>query len=128
VAVSLCLSGCAGQASDYGHEIADRLQTEVLEVSQLAAATDYAGAIVSLDELEARLKDARARGDVTDARYESVTAALALVRADLQAAIDAQAPVVTEVPAPPDVDNGGDDSNEGKGDNGKGKGKGKGND
>ena len=109
VAVSLSLTGCAGQQTDYGPEAADRLQAEVLEVSQLAAGADYTAAMVSLSELEVELKGARARGDVTDERYESVMAALALVRADLQAAIDAA------TPDPPVSSGDDDDGNKGKG-------------
>jgi hypothetical protein len=114
-AITIGLTGCAGQQSDYGSEIADRLQGEVLEVSTLSAQGDFAAALVALTELDVELKDARARGDLTDERYESVTAAAALVRADLEAAIAAQAP-----PAPePTVD---DDDDDDKGKDGKGKG------
>jgi hypothetical protein len=128
-AVTIGLTGCAGQQSDYGSETADRLQGEVLEVSTLSAQADFAGALLALTELDVELKDARARGDLTEERYESVTAAAALVRADLEAAIAAQAP-----PPPEPTDDGGgngdddEDDDKGKDDKGKGnKGKGKGN-
>ena len=136
LAVTLMLAGCAGQTSDYDSKAADRLQSEVLEVSQLAAAADYSAAMLGLAELEAELKDALARGAITAERYESVMAALTLVRADLQAAIDEEAPPVTEDPATVDAgdnegtgNNGeGNNGNNGNGNNGKGNGKDKGKD
>lgn len=122
LAFTLAVTGCAAQAGDYDLDIADSLQAEVLEVSQLAAATDFAGAMLTLTELEAQLKDARARGLLTEQRYESILAAIALVRADLQAAIDAQ----TTPSAPPEVNTGDDTvpsngNGNGKKDNEKGK-------
>ena len=137
VAVSLSLAGCAGRSSELEPQVTDRLQSAVLEVSQLAAEADYSAALVSLDEFEADLKDARARGAIPEERYESILAVIVLVRADLQAAIDAQAPVATESPAPVDDGQNGDEAEPGNNDNGnqgkdkgkkddKGKGKGKG--
>ena len=122
LAFTLAVTGCAAQQSDYGTDIADRLQGEVLEVSQLSATADFAGAMLALTELEVELKDARARGQLTEERYESILAATALVRADLQAEIDALTP-----PPAPEVntgDDGDDDTvNEGNGSNGDGNGK-----
>jgi ABC-type Na+ efflux pump permease subunit len=107
LAVTLAMTGCAQQQSDYGTEIADRLQGEVLEVSELSAQADFDGALLALSELEVELKDARARGALTEERYESILAATALVRADLQAAIDALTP-----PPPVVVDGSGDTAND----------------
>ena len=130
LAVTLALTGCAAQEPDYDPKVADRLQAEVLEVSQLSAAADYSAAMLALAELEVELKDALARGAITAERYESVMAALNLVRADLQAAIDAL------TPPPPVVDDSGNgedddkkdddkkDDEKGKGNEGKGKGNG----
>lgn len=108
VVLALALAGCAGQQSDYGQRVADQLQSRVLDVSTLASAADYAEAMVSLSELEVDLKDALARGELTDQRYESILSAAALVRTDLRSAIDAQAPD----PAEEDDDDG--DSGNGK--------------
>jgi hypothetical protein len=129
-AVTVGLTGCAGQQSGYGSDIADRLQGEVLEVSTLSAEADFAAALLALTELDVELKDARARGEITEERYESVTAAAALVRADLEAAIAAQAPP-PPAPEPEDDDEDKDEEDKGKDDKGKddkGKGKGKGED
>lgn len=117
-AVTVGLTGCAEPESEYGSDIADRLQGEVLEVSTLSAQGDFAAALLALTELDAELKDARARGDLTEERYESVTAAAALVRADLEAAIAAQAP---PPPAPTVDDDDDDDDDKGKDNKGKGK-------
>jgi hypothetical protein len=123
VAVTVVLSGCATGQDEYGAEVAEQLQGEVLEVSELSAGNDLAAALLALAELEVSLKDARARGELTEERYESILAAAALVRTDLEAAIAAQAPEPE-----PDEDSGDDDKgNKGKGNSGKGN-PGKGND
>ena len=95
---ALMLTGCVGNgvpaatptASSYSSAAASRLQSAVLSVSSSAAAGDPAAALSRLDELTAPLADARARGEVSTARLDSISAAMTLVRADLQAAITAQ--------------------------------------
>ncbi|MHA6696000.1 hypothetical protein [Homoserinimonas sp. A520] len=125
--VAVALTGCAPQQSDYGADTAELLQGEVLEISELSADSDFAAALLALSELEVSLKDARARELLTEERFESITAALALVKADLEAAIAAQAPPPAPEPEPEEGGDGGDD--EGEGNSGKGNGdKGKGND
>lgn len=118
LAFALAMTGCAPQQADYDPQIADTLQGEVLEVSELAAGADFESALLVVKELEVTLKDARARGLLTEERYESIAAALALVRADLEAAIAAQAPP----PAPPEPEGGGGDGDDGGGDDGQGNG------
>lgn len=126
--VVIALTGCAPQQSDYGSETAELLQGEVLEVSQLSANSDFGSALVALTELEVSLKDARAREMLTEERFESVTAAVALVRTDLEAAIAAQAPPAPEPEPEPeggggageDGEDGEGEGNSGKGNNGKG--------
>lgn len=96
--IAVALTGCVGTgapvqtptASAYPSTVASRLQSAVLAVSSASAAGDPTAAIARLDELAATLADARARGEVTSARFESITASLALVRADLEAAVAAQ--------------------------------------
>ncbi|MEX1079370.1 MAG: hypothetical protein WED09_09720 [Homoserinimonas sp.] len=129
---AVAITGCAPQQTDYDPDFADILQGEVLEVSELSAGADFEAALLALTELEAALKDARARDLLTEERYEAILAATALVRADLEAAIAAQAP---PPPAPePEGDSNGGNSGEGEGgddgdaDKGNGEGKGKGND
>ena len=92
VLVALSLTGCAQQPSDYGQAVAERLQEQVLVVSTSAADAELEAAVVALNELDVELKDALARGDISEARYDSITAAAALVRSDLEAAIAARPP------------------------------------
>jgi hypothetical protein len=99
VACALVLTGCVGgtepavttSASPYSATVASKLQAGVQAVTSSAAGGDPATALGRLDELAVTLADARARGLVTTARFDSITASIALVRADLQAAIAALA-------------------------------------
>ena len=96
-AATIALSGCAEArapvvtptAAPYSADAASRLQAEVLSVSSFAAGGDLASALARLDELTAALADARARGQVTTARFDSISISVALVRTDLEAAIAA---------------------------------------
>ena len=117
LACTMVLTGCVGSsapiappvASPYPSTIASQLQAGVLSVSSAAAGEDPVSALTRLDELRAALADARARGEVTSARFESISAAIALVRSDLQAAITAQnkvKPGKTEDPGKGDHGNG----------------------
>ena len=98
VTCALVLTGCAAgsdpgatpTASRYSSTIASELQSGVLSVTSSAAGGDPAGALNRLDELTATLADARARGTVTAARFESIMASIALVRSDLEVAVAAQ--------------------------------------
>ncbi|CAN5319765.1 hypothetical protein BH09ACT5_BH09ACT5_19730 [soil metagenome] len=88
LALSLGLAGCAAPTTDdYPAATAQALQARVLTVTEAAASGDATAALARLDELEAALLDAHARGTVDDGRYESITAAIALVRADLEAVV-----------------------------------------
>lgn len=124
VVVALAITGCAAGQSGFDEDVADRLQGEVLTVSQLAADADFAAAITALGELEVDVKDALARGELTNERSESILTAAALVRTDLEAAIAAATPPPPATPAP--VDDGDEADNSGNGSDGKGEGKGKG--
>lgn len=114
---ALMLAGCVGNSvpaatptvSSYSSAAASRLQSAVLSVSSAAANGDPAAALARLDELTVTLADARARGEVSTARLDSISAAMALVRADLQSAITAQndvKPGKTEDPGKGNRDNG----------------------
>lgn len=130
LAIALALGvGLSGCASDYGTSIANDLRSHVLSVTTAAAEGDAAGALVLLDEFAARLADALARGEITEARHASVLAALELVRADLEALLapaeeHQEAPPETGGEAPPDDGGGSGNGNEGnrgnEGDNGNG--------
>ena len=104
LALSLALGGCA-QQPDYEPAAADRLQAEVLELSTAAASGDHAAALTSLAELDADARDALARKQISAERYDSIAAAAALVRADLEAAIAVPvAPVESEESGDSDED------------------------
>lgn len=98
LACALVLTGCATgntpgatpTPSRYSSTVASELQSGVLSITSAAAGGDPAGALNRLDELAATLADARARGTVTTARFNSIMASIALVRADLEAAVAAQ--------------------------------------
>ena len=140
--VTLALTGglaaCA-TGPDLAEEQSQAYRTQVVAIAESSAAVDYAGALAALDALQAEVDAAVADGSLEGDREERIVEAIALVRADLEAAIAAAStpePAPTEVaPAPADgtTDNSGpgnstDNSNTGKGEE-KGKGdKGKGKD
>lgn len=103
IACCLALAGCAptnsprstpsasaSAVSDYPRTVAARLQADVLSVTASAAEGDPASALSHLDELTAALDDARARHEVSAARFQSISESIALVRSDLEAAVAAQ--------------------------------------
>lgn len=141
-------AGCGAPAPDLGAEAAKTLQTQVLAVTEAAAANDHAGSLKLLDELAANLDQAAASGDVSSQRQQDIRSAIDAVRADLaalqtaaeaaraaaeqaaaaeaakaaaeQAAATAPPPaVVAPAPAPAPADKGSDRGS----DQGKGKGK-----
>jgi hypothetical protein len=134
LSAGVVLSGCA-QAPSFDPDAAATFQERVLEVSTAASTSEFDAALQKVAELEVEVKDALARGLITPERHDSILAAIALVRADLEAAIAAQQPA----PPPPASNQGGNDNNgnngnkdkekDNKGNNGNGKGnKGKGQD
>jgi colicin import membrane protein len=94
LAGALALSGCSSPANTsanaYPPATAQALQSQVLAVSQTAADGDFAGSLTVLDELDASVKDALARGTIGKDRYASISAAIALVRSDLESAVAAE--------------------------------------
>jgi hypothetical protein len=88
IATSLVLAGCAG--SGYDAETALGLQERVAAVSTAAAEADWSTTETELMELETAAQTALARGEITQARADAIAAAIALVRADVTAALDAE--------------------------------------
>jgi membrane protein involved in colicin uptake len=88
-AVALLLSGCAAQdqPSPYATATAADLQQTVLTVTEAAGDGDFPAARTRLEELEVATKVAHARGELSEARHDSILAAIALVRSDLEALI-----------------------------------------
>ena len=88
IILSLGLAGCAApEPASYTPEAATALQDAVLTVTEAAAAGDPEAALARLSELEATLLDQLARDAIDQARFDSVTAAMALVRGDLELAL-----------------------------------------
>jgi hypothetical protein len=86
------LAGCAASPPDLSSDAAKQLQSQVLAVTEAAAADDSAGALKLLDELVTKLNEAAARGEVSFKRHQSIRGSLEAVRADLtakQAAVEA---------------------------------------
>ena len=86
----LLLAGCASPGDGYSDETAQSLQQRVLAVTEAAVAADYPAARLRIDELRAAADDALARGELTEERHQSISSALDLVQADIDAAIAEQ--------------------------------------
>lgn len=117
LSAAVVLSGCA-QSPSFDPDAAAMFQERVLEVSTAASTAEFEAALQKVAELEVEVKDALARGLITPERYDSILAAIALVRADLEAAIAAQQPAPPP-PEPPASNQGGNGNhgNDGKKDN-----------
>ena len=79
------LAGCGSPAPELDRDAAKQLQSEVLSVSQAAAANDPAGSLKLLDGLLTRLDAAASSGKVSFKRHQSIKSAIDAVRADLAA-------------------------------------------
>ena len=82
LALSLALAGCA--PAPYDSATAHQLQSDVLDVSRAAADGDWAGAASGLDRVVTAAQQAAAAGRIGSDRLQSILAAVADVRADLQ--------------------------------------------
>jgi hypothetical protein len=82
LALSLALAGCA--PTQYDSATANELQSDVLGVSRAAADGDWAGASAGLDRVVTAAQQAAAAGRIGPDRLQSILAAVADVRADLQ--------------------------------------------
>lgn len=129
------LAGCAGQP-DPTAEQAQEYRTQVVAIAEASAAGDYTGALAALDALQTEVDAAVADGSLDGDREQRIVDAIAVVRADLEAAIAAAAtpePAPVEESPAPDDGQGDDESSgpgnsEGNANTGKGEDKGKGKD
>ena len=94
------LTGCSGGEPELKAAAAKQLQSGVLTVTTAAADGDFATAQSALANVQADVLAAAAAGDVTKERSQEIQAAIKLVSADLEAAIDAETPPPTEAPEP----------------------------
>ena len=85
------LAGCGSPAPELGSGAARQLQSEVLAVSEAAAANDTAGSLKHLDDLLTRLDAVAASGEVSFRRHQSIKSSIDAVRADLTAQQAAEA-------------------------------------
>ena len=85
------LAGCGSPAPELGSGAARQLQSEVLAVSEAAAANDPEGSLKHLDELLTRLDAVAASGEVSFRRHQSIKSSIDAVRADLTAQQAAEA-------------------------------------
>ena len=88
VTAALALGSCA---SDYDEATRDGLRQHVVAVAEASAAGDWNAAISGLDVMSAQLSDAHAAGKIDEQRFDSILAAMELVRQDLDTAIAAAA-------------------------------------
>ncbi|MDQ2661268.1 MAG: hypothetical protein M3Y52_05285 [Actinomycetota bacterium] len=116
VSLAFGMSGCVASADD----VAADMHASVVQIAERAVAGDYAGALAALALLDGDVAEALESGRIDAAREQEISAAIELVRADLEAAASAATPA----PAPPPADDGGDgndgDGNNGDGNNGNG--------
>jgi outer membrane biosynthesis protein TonB len=94
-------AGCQSTPPDITLDQAEAFQSRVLAITGAVAEGGYAAALDALTALETELDAAAAAGSVSFARHQRIEAAMTAVRADVQAAIDAQAvPEPEPAPAP----------------------------
>ncbi|MET1021879.1 MAG: mucin-associated surface protein [Arthrobacter sp.] len=84
VLLAATLAGCAA-APELDRGAARQLQSQVLAVTEAAAANDPAASLKLLDELVLKLDEAAARGEVSFNRHQSIRKSVDAVRADLTA-------------------------------------------
>lgn len=80
--LALVLAGCA--PAPYDPATANQLQSDVLGISRAAAEGDWEGASAGLDRVVTAVQQAAAAGRIGSDRLQSILAAVADVRADLQ--------------------------------------------
>lgn len=97
--LAAALAGCGPADTGLQQGAARQLQERVLGVSQAAAGNDHAAALKDLASLEADLGTAATNGQVSEDRRRSILAAVAAVRADLEAAVATAAKAAEEAAA-----------------------------
>lgn len=130
LAAALTFAGCASPTAE-----PTAWQSTVATVATQASGGDYAGALATLNALEAEVATRRDAGELAASEAEAILGRIATVRADLTSLAPTPTPtptvqpVQTSEPAPQQPTDGEQDQspNKGPGDNGKGNGKGNGN-
>ena len=96
--IGLSIAGCSATPTGLDTETSRTWQARVVAIAEYAGATDHATALQELDALETEAARARADGEISAERASIIQQSIALVRADLEAAIAATTP-----PAPDDT-------------------------
>lgn len=97
LATSFALGGCAANSSGMAEGSSAQLRSTVVTAAEQAAAGDSAGALDTLDALQAQLDEGTAAGEISSERAATIQTALDAVRAGLQPApAETTAPVETE--------------------------------
>lgn len=117
------LVGCSAGAPDISTTTSSELQAAVQEIGTSAAAGQFASAVARLDNLQSRLDEALAAGQVGRDRGAQIQAAIDQVRADLGALV--QTPVQAPTSSPTATATPSPDSTKPSAGNGKHKGKSK---
>ena len=129
LAFAATLAGCGPSPAGLDSDTARGLQSTIAEVRQAAGGGDFATALTTLDRLSADVERSAGEGRIGAERRTRIAEAIALVRADVQALLDAaQAPPVTPPtqPRPPEQKPEEDKPDEKKDGGGKDRGKGQG--
>ncbi|WP_457964381.1 hypothetical protein M1E17_22615 [Arthrobacter sp. D1-29] len=124
------LAGCAG-APELDEEAAGKFQARVVAAKQLAAEQEFHGAVAELEQLGNEVQAAGDQGRLSQERRSRIEAAIAKVRADLDAAIAAAerpTPSPSVSSAAPQEDDGKGKDEDGKTEDGKDENKNKGKD
>lgn len=131
VVISVMLGGCSSPSSELAPQTSEGLQARVVMIADLAAAGDHATALSELAVLHGEAAEARASGAISLERARTIEQSIALVRADLEAAMAVPVPAPTEQPVvtdpAPDTSDPNGNGNSGGNDNGDDNGNGKGN-
>jgi len=87
----LPLTACAAEPIDLQSATAEHLQAEMLDITEAAAAGDFADAQSLLTDMQANLRTATAARQVSAERSASIQSGINLVNADLTEEIEAAA-------------------------------------
>lgn len=133
LASALCLSGCSASPAEIATSTSILMQSTIVAAARQADAGDAAGALATIDSLQAQLQQASTTGEISAIRAATIQQAIDLVRTDLKLALpttptpEEVGPITTTepdvttpetTPVSPGDDNGNDGNANGNGNNG----------
>ena len=92
-------AGCSSPAPVKGADAGLVLQSQVLAVTEAAAANDPDGTLKLLDELAAKVDQTAMAGDITFQRHQTIMAAINALRTELAAHLPVSSGTATPAPA-----------------------------